>query len=493
MLTVNKHIRKRYKYVPFVLLSIVLAVLVYFFIASHSYSELVFASEKKLAPSQISYEVSDSDIISADIECRQASDGKYEYYLSVKPVNPGTASVEYKVGGVGDRLIMNSTGLGTIYEDEFLKFNGQEALLPAMLLIMLIVLVCFTHTFVEMFRAGDFSYSMAVLGGVILYLAGILIIITVYCVQEQVWVWMPLSFIGALLFYTGAIFPIVTAPAMLLLAAALFVSNIWLLRREGFRFQNLLSALLGFAIIAAYAAIMIFAVLPEQSGVILVRLSSAVQSIISYVLGYLECMLFSCMICAVLSTVYKPPFDKDYIIILGCAICSDGTPTPLLRGRIDRAIAFESEQFSKSGKHAFFVPSGGQGSDEVISEAESMKRYLMEQGIPEEQILPEDKSVNTLQNMEFSKTVIEKHGSGARGKKIAFSTTNYHVFRGYTMAHKASMHAHGLSAKTKLYFYPNALVREFIGLLYEQKKKHIAVVAEIIILITLYCITPYLL
>ena len=61
------------------------------------------------------------------------------------------------------------------------------------------------------------------------------------------------------------------------------------------------------------------------------------------------------------------------------------------------------------------------------------------------------------------------------------------------MAHKAAMHAHGLSAKTKLYFYPNALVREFIGLLYEQKKKHIAVVAEIIILITLYCITPYLL
>ena len=237
--------------------------------------------------------------------------------------------------------------------------------------------------------------------------------------------------------------------------------------------HHLLSALLGFAIIAAYAAIMIFAVLPEQSGVILVRLSSAVQSIISYVLGYLECMLFSCMICAVLSTVYKPPFDKDYIIILGCAICSDGTPTPLLRGRIDRAIAFESEQFSKSGKHAFFVPSGGQGSDEVISEAESMKRYLMEQGIPEERILKEDKSVNTYQNMAFSKKVIEKDAGDLSKASIAFSTTNYHVFRGYTLAKKLNMSIKGLSAKTKLYFFPNAFLREFIGLIVEQKKRHL--------------------
>ena len=121
-------------------------------------------------------------------------------------------------------------------------------------------------------------------------------------------------------------------------------------------------------------------------------------------------MLFSTMICAVLSTRYRPPYDKEYIIILGCAIRRDGTPTPLLRGRIDRAVAFEREQFMKSGRHAYFVPSGGQGSDEVISEAESMKRYLIEQGIPEEQIIKEDKSVNTLQNFEFSKKVIGEHG-----------------------------------------------------------------------------------
>ncbi len=73
----------------------------------------------------------------------------------------------------------------------------------------------------------------------------------------------------------------------------------------------------------------------------------------------------------------------DYIITLGCAIRKDGSPTPILRGRIDRALAFEKEQFEKWNRQAKFVPSGGQGSDEVISEAESMKRYLTEQGVPE--------------------------------------------------------------------------------------------------------------
>ena len=199
-------------------------------------------------------------------------------------------------------------------------------------------------------------------------------------------------------------------------------------------------------------------------------------------------MLFSTMICAVLSTRYRPPHDKEYIIILGCAIRRDGTPTPLLRGRIDRAVAFEREQFMKSGRHAYFVPSGGQGSDEVISEAESMKRYLVEQGIPEEQIIKEDKSVNTLQNFEFSKKVIGEHGGDIK-KSIAFSTTNYHVFRGYTLAQRVSLRVHGLSAKTKPYFYPNAFVREFIGLLYERKGKHILFLVLVIAYLLLYDLT----
>ena len=105
-----------------------------------------------------------------------------------------------------------------------------------------------------------------------------------------------------------------------------------------------------------------------------------------------------------------------------------------------------------------------------------MERYLLEQGIPAERIIKEDKSVNTMQNMAFSKTVIEANG-GLSGKKIAFATTNYHVFRGYVLSRKCGFEAQGISAKTKMYFYLNAYLREFVGLIVDQKYRILASVA----------------
>ena len=132
---------------------------------------------------------------------------------------------------------------------------------------------------------------------------------------------------------------------------------------------------------------------------------------------------------------------------------------------IDRLLEVWKEL---TGKDLIFVPSGGQGSDEVIPESTSMKRYLMEQGIPEEQIIEEDRSTSTFENMKFSKEKIwEKNPNG----KVAFSTTNYNVFRGGLCARRVKMRAVGMSAKTRWYFWPNAAVRAFVGLLTEHRGK----------------------
>lgn len=121
-----------------------------------------------------------------------------------------------------------------------------------------------------------------------------------------------------------------------------------------------------------------------------------------------------------------------------------------------------------------------------------MKRCLMEMGVPEERILKEDRSVNTYQNMAFSKTVIEQDAGDIYTVKVGFSTTNYHVFRGYTLAEKLKMRVKGLSAKTKLYFFPNAFVREFIGLLWEKKWKHLLFIFLFFaVLLVLYLIIRY--
>jgi len=78
-------------------------------------------------------------------------------------------------------------------------------------------------------------------------------------------------------------------------------------------------------------------------------------------------------------------------------------PTPLLRGRIEKALRLWDQQ----GRRAVLVPSGGQGADEVISEAEAMHRFLRINGVGEESILDEDRSTTTMENLVFAKQLIE--------------------------------------------------------------------------------------
>ena len=124
------------------------------------------------------------------------------------------------------------------------------------------------------------------------------------------------------------------------------------------------------------------------------------------------------------------------------------------------------------------VPSGGQGPNEVISESDSMKAYLLEQGIPEEHILQEDQSESTYENMLFSKRKMEEEGITGN---VAFATTNYHVFRSGLMARRVKMRAVGMGAKTKWYFWPNAAVREFVGILTDHRLKQALILGGMVL------------
>ena len=116
----------------------------------------------------------------------------------------------------------------------------------------------------------------------------------------------------------------------------------------------------------------------------------------------------------------------------------------------------------------------------MISEGEAMKRYLLEQGIDESRILPETKSVNTFENIKLSKGIIEKDTQ--EDYNAAFATTNYHIFRGYILSEKLGLkNARGISAKTKWYFFPNAFLREFVGLLADKFRLHLIILFLIIV------------
>lgn len=76
---------------------------------------------------------------------------------------------------------------------------------------------------------------------------------------------------------------------------------------------------------------------------------------------------------------------------------------------------------------------------------------------------------------------------------VLFSTTNYHIFRSGMFAAKAGMHAEGIGAKTKWYFWPNAQMREFIGLLASEWIVNVAFIALTVFLSLLFANTPTIL
>ena len=177
-----------------------------------------------------------------------------------------------------------------------------------------------------------------------------------------------------------------------------------------------------------------------------------------------------------------PAFDKDYILILGCQIKKDGTLTNLLKSRADRAVEFAKMQKNTVGKDITFIPSGGKGIDEVIAEADAIKNYLVSTGIPESSILVENQSENTHENLRNSMELIRNHTKDDN-PKIAFSTTNYHVFRSGVFASRQEIKAEGIGAKTKRYFWINAFIREFIAALVSEWKTHIATIMIWIVII----------
>lgn len=272
--------------------------------------------------------------------------------------------------------------------------------------------------------------------------------------------------LGTLTYYMMMVLTAVTLPLVFVFAVSMTISNISLIRHEGKRLTNMLGIITGIGLLGAVVVIVILFILFESYGAENVTIA-VLYSIANAIYLVFLSVLSGSIISGLLAGHHTPSMDKDYIIILGCAIRKDGSLFPLIRGRVDRAIAFWKAQELKTGKKAVFVPSGGQGSDEIMAEGEAMKRYLLEQGIPEECILAETKSVTTLENMRFSRELIEKINPSA---KIAFSTTNYHVMRSGILAKQAGLNAEGMGAATKWYFWPNALLREVAGMFAYQPK-----------------------
>ena len=256
----------------------------------------------------------------------------------------------------------------------------------------------------------------------------------------------------------------------------LLINTVVVVKNNGFSLTSMLPLLMaGFLILLIASPAIVNNLDPDTHRIVVVLLG----------LFMLEGLWFSFTFVALLfySWIYRIlPRRRtyDYIIIHGAGL--DGPrPTPLLAGRIDKAL----ELWNKQHQYGKFVVSGGQGADEVVSEAQAMRDYLLEKDVPLDAILMEDKSTTTWENLKYSIGIINNdrtasanttsvNASSSSGSSAtsttatecttAVVTSDFHVFRCAEYAHNLGLKADGIGSHTKGWYWPTAFIREFIAI-----------------------------
>ncbi len=238
---------------------------------------------------------------------------------------------------------------------------------------------------------------------------------------------------------------------------AFVVNGLKLMKREGWSKRYAVLVLLGFSILAMVILFLLNYFLFND--IVIWKL----MRLLGYVIIYFTFAFVGFLFATVFYGVVRPRYDKDFIIVLGAELLPNGEISPLLRSRLDKTVQFYHRQVEWAAKiPCRLIVSGGEGADEPFSEAYAMKRYLIQKGIPAEAIIEEEQSLNTYQNLLYSKDIMDRLKSDY---KCIFITNTFHVFRSSVYARKVGLKAKGLGARTALYYLPYAFFREFIALL----------------------------
>lgn len=148
--------------------------------------------------------------------------------------------------------------------------------------------------------------------------------------------------------------------------------------------------------------------------------------------------------------------DIKTILVLGSRINQNKKPAKITQERLDAALLL-----AKNNPQAKIIVSGAKGADEPVSEAFSMKNYLITHHISADRIISEDKAGDTSENIAYSK----KYFDG----KTVIVTSDFHLYRALYLAKHEGVKVEGFAAKTKVnnpLYYPNYYGHEILGLIY---------------------------
>jgi len=150
-------------------------------------------------------------------------------------------------------------------------------------------------------------------------------------------------------------------------------------------------------------------------------------------------------------------FREDVVIVLGAGI-TDGELRRTPQMRLNAALNYHTQN-----PDAIIIVSGGVGHRETVSEAYVMANYLMAHGVPREQILIEDRSHTTYQNLMYTRKLVDAHFD--HNPSVVVITSDFHIYRSVRFARYFGFEPTVYSAKILWRNIPLSYIREIAAII----------------------------
>ena len=170
------------------------------------------------------------------------------------------------------------------------------------------------------------------------------------------------------------------------------------------------------------------------------------------VVGAGAAVVLAVMVLMGIQAGHRPTEGDCTVIVLGCQVSRDGSPTVMLDDRIDAAY-----DYLTAHPESRCVASGGQNDNEPISEASCIRNTLVARGIHPDRIYLEDRSRSTEENLTFSAELIRKEGLPTR---VAIASDNFHQLRAAVWARRGGLDPWSIGCVTWWPLSPGYWARE---------------------------------
>lgn len=130
--------------------------------------------------------------------------------------------------------------------------------------------------------------------------------------------------------------------------------------------------------------------------------------------------------------------DIDYIVVLGAGI-RRGKPSPMLEDRLKTGISLYNNDISNK------ILITGDHMNDDYDEVTVMKNYLLEHGIPEEDIITDNYGISTYDSIYRVKNVYKFN-------KVVIVSQRYHLYRALFLSDNLDLESYGVEANLRYYY-----------------------------------------